>query len=353
MLYNLLFNHFQYFSIDFALTRAILAVLFSIIICLVLGPCCIKILKLSQKTGQPIREDGPSSHLSKAGTPTMGGIIIIFSSIISCLFVTNLRIPHIWTILLVMISFSFIGFLDDYKKIRKNHHGGISALKKLLLQSAISVLAICLIYYHSEAKDSFSVLSIPFFDITFDIKYFYIFFATFVIVGSSNAVNLTDGLDGLAASTVAIAMFSFGIIAYFISRSYDIHFGGYFGEVAVLCGAIAGGCIGFLYFNRNPAKVFMGDTGSLSLGGCLGLISIITKQELLLVIIGVVFVIETLSVIIQVTYFRYTGGKRIFLMAPLHHHFEQKGLSEPKILTYFCGIALIFSVIGLSSLKYI
>ncbi|HJK86277.1 MAG TPA: phospho-N-acetylmuramoyl-pentapeptide-transferase [Candidatus Megaira endosymbiont of Nemacystus decipiens] len=352
MLYNLLFNHFQSFSIDFTLIRAVLAVLSSTIICLVLGPCCIKILKLYQKTGQPIREDGPSSHLSKAGTPTMGGIIIIFSSIISCLFVTNLRNPYIWTILLVMISFAFIGFLDDYKKIRKNHHGGISALKKLLLQSLISVVAIYLIYYYSDAKDNFSALSIPFFDVTFDIKYFYIFFATFVVVGSSNAVNLTDGLDGLAASTVAIATFSFGIIAYFISNDPYVSSVS-IAEVGVLCGAIAGGCIGFLYFNRNPAKIFMGDTGSLSLGGCLGLISIITKQELLLVIIGAVFVIETLSVIIQVTYFRYTGGKRIFLMAPLHHHFEQKGLSELKILTYFCSIALIFSIIGLLSLKYI
>ena len=268
----------------------------------------------------------------------------------------NLGNPYIWINLFVLLSFAVLGFLDDYKKIAKNNHIGVSPKTKLFFQLLISMIAALLTNYYFDSAFSTSI-SIPFVkNYLLELSYLYLPFAMLVITGSSNAVNLTDGLDGLASGTITIATLAFGIIAYIAASNFPssshIIFTPLSAEITILCSAIIGSCLGFLWFNANPAEIFMGDTSSLALGATLGIISIMTKQELLLVIIGGIFVIETLSVIIQVYYFKKTGGKRVFLMTPIHHHFEKRGWAEPKIMIRFCTISFLLALLGLLSIIY-
>lgn len=336
--------------------RSGLSLFLSLFLCFVCGPWLIRTLRQNQKFGQPIRDDGPESHLAKAGTPTMGGLMIIGSSLISTLLFANLENPYIWIVLFVLLSYGFLGFMDDYLKVIKKNPKGVSGKSKLLAQLVVGIAACLAIKYYADPQYA-TKLTFPFFKhLLLDLGYFYIPFAAIVIIGSSNAVNLTDGLDGLAIVPIVIAAGCFGIISYLVGSYFYANYlqvihVAHAGELMVLCGAIIGGGLGFLWYNAQPAEVFMGDTGSLSLGGALGVVSVITKHELVLAIIGGLFVIETLSVIIQVYYFKLTGGKRFFMMAPLHHHFEKKGWSESKVVTRFWIVAVIFAIIGLSSLK--
>ncbi|MES2215308.1 MAG: phospho-N-acetylmuramoyl-pentapeptide-transferase [Pseudomonadota bacterium] len=332
------------------------AVALSLILCFVFGPCLIRYLHKKQKFGQPIRSDGPESHLLKSGTPTMGGLLIIGSVTISTLLFSDLTNPYIWTVLFVLIGYGSLGFMDDYFKVTKKNTKGVSGKMKLLVQFIIAFISCIVIQYFANPLNS-TILVFPFFKhLLLDLGYFYLPFVAIVIIGSSNAVNLTDGLDGLATVPIAIAAGCFCIISYLVGSSvYSnylqvIHVQGA-AELSVFCAAIIGGSLGFLWYNAQPAEVFMGDTGSLSLGGAIGVISVITKHELVLAIIGGLFVIETLSVIIQVYYFKFSGGKRFFKMAPIHHHFEKSGWSESKVVARFWIIAVIFALIGLSSLK--
>ncbi len=360
MLYNILVPFAHKFHIANLFTyisfRSGLAILVSTALSLYIGPKLIRYLRDMQKNGQPIRDDGPASHFSKAGTPTMGGLMILGSTTLTTLLLANLSNPYIWIVLFVLVSFGILGFIDDYKKISKNNYRGVSGRIKLVIQFVISALAFIAILYFSRPEFA-TQLAFPFFkNLFWDLGYFYIPFAMVVIIGSSNAVNLTDGLDGLAIGSIAIAVASFGLISYLVGNSIYANYlqiihVPHVGELTVLCAAIIGSSLGFLWYNAQPAEIFMGDTGSLSLGGVIGTISVITKHELVLCIIGGVFVIETLSVIIQVFYFKRTGGKRIFLMAPLHHHFEKKGWPESKVVIRFWILAIVFALIGLSSLK--
>ncbi len=332
------------------------AILTSLIICFIFGNKIISWLKSISLEGQPIREDGPESHLlTKKGTPTMGGLMILVSMLISSLLWADITNKFVWITLFVTIGYGFLGFIDDYEKLTKRTHAGIRGKTKLFWLTVIALIAI---YFISDnlPQGSQTHLAFPFVkNYMLDLSYFFFAFTVVVIIGSSNAVNLTDGLDGLAIVPVMIAVCCFGLIAYLVGNS---NYSSYLqlqpvpnaGELAIVCGAILGSGLGFLWFNAPPAQVFMGDTGSLSLGGMLGTMAVITKHEIVLSIIGGLFVMETLSVIIQVTYFKKTG-KRIFLMAPIHHHFEKKGWNESKVVIRFWIIAVIFALIGLSTLK--
>ena len=360
MIYNLLLPYASKWHIanlmHYITFRSLLAMALSALICFIFGPCIIVALRKWQKFGQPIRGDGPQSHAKKAGTPTMGGLMILGSTIISTLLLADLRSIYIWTVLFVMCVYGFLGFWDDYLKVSKQNTNGVAGKKKLIVQLVVALIA-CYIIQTQSVHDHNMHLAIPFSKSMFlDLGYFYLPFAAIVIIGSSNAVNLTDGLDGLAIVPIAIAAGAFGIISYLVGNSIyanylQVIYVPNIGELTVLCGAIIGASIGFLWFNAQPAEIFMGDTGSLALGGTLGTISVITKHELVLAIIGGVFVMETLSVIIQVYYFKATGGKRVFKMAPIHHHFEQSGWSESKVVIRFWIMAVIFAIVGLSSLK--
>lgn len=359
MLYNILLpyihnshiaNLFHYITF-----RSGFAVLVTLSFSFLIGPRLIKFLQALQKYGQPIRLDGPESHQAKAGTPTMGGIMIILSSCCSTLLLADLTNKYIWITLFGFISFGIIGFLDDYAKVTKNNHYGVKDKSKLLLQGIISLIVYILLEYTIDIPSH--MLNIPFLkNLSMDLGYLYIFFAIFVIVGASNAVNLTDGLDGLATVPIALTAGSFALISYLVgnliySNYLQLDYIPNTGELTIFCASIVGSCLGFLWFNAQPAEVFMGDTGSLSLGGVLGIISVITKHEIVLGIVGGLFVIETISVIMQVYYFKATKGKRIFKMAPLHHHFEKSGWAESKVVIRFWIISIIFVLIGLSSLK--
>ena len=360
MIYNLLLPYASKWHLanlmHYITFRSLLAMALSAILCFIFGPYIIAALRRLQKFGQPIREDGPQSHAKKAGTPTMGGLMILGSTIISTILLADLRSIYIWTVLFVMCSYGFLGFWDDYLKVSKRNTQGVRGRVKLLVQLIVALIA-CYLIQSQSVGDHNTHLAIPFFKNVFlDLGYFYLPFAAIVIIGSSNAVNLTDGLDGLAIVPIAIAAGAFAIITYLVGNSIyanylQVIYVPNIGELTVLCSALIGASIGFLWFNAQPAEVFMGDTGSLALGGTLGAISVITKHELVLAIIGGVFVMETLSVIIQVYYFKLTGGKRVFKMAPIHHHFEQSGWSESKVVIRFWIMAVIFAVIGLSSLK--
>jgi phospho-N-acetylmuramoyl-pentapeptide-transferase len=346
-----LFNLFRYLT--FRTGGAVLTALF---VCFVLGPRVIAWLKKKQREGQPIREDGPQSHLlTKKGTPTMGGVLILLSLAVSTLLWADLRNPYVWIVLFVTIGFGAIGFGDDFLKLTRRSHRGLHGKGKLIGQFAIALLATLAIVYVAPAETE-THLAVPFFkDLLVNLSWFFLPFAVFVMVGASNAVNLTDGLDGLAIVPVMIVAACFALIAYLVgntvfSNYLEIHYVVGTGELAVFCGALVGAGLGFLWFNAPPAMVFMGDTGSLSCGGALGGIAVITKHELVLAIIGGLFVVETVSVMIQVFYYKRTG-KRVFLMAPLHHHFEQKGWAEPTIVIRFWIIALVLALIGLSTLK--
>jgi len=332
------------------------AVVTALFISFIAGPAIIEWLKSKQAEGQPIRIDGPEGHLlRKKGTPTMGGFLILLAIIVSTLLWADLANPYVWVTLLVTLGFGGIGFFDDYKKLTRRSSSGLSSRGKLAAQIALSAAASVAVIWVTHMPLG-SSLAVPFFkSVLIDIGWFYVAVAVVVITGASNAVNLTDGLDGLAIVPAMIAAGCFALIAYltgnavFASYLQINHVPGA-GELSVFCGAMVGAALGFLWFNAPPAMVFMGDTGSLSIGGALGVISVITKHELVLAIIGGLFVLETVSVIVQVASFKLTG-KRVFRMAPLHHHFEKKGWQEPTIVIRFWIIASILAIAGLATLK--
>ena len=347
---SLFFNLFRYITF-----RTGGAIFTSLIICFILGPYIIRWLKKKQKGASNIREDLPEQHLVKAGTPTMGGFLILISVIISTLLWADLTNQYMWIVMLVTVGFGAIGFVDDYLKLTGQNSKGLSGKLKLLFQIIIGVIAAVWFLKITEEPIAHG-LAVPFFkDLLINLSWFFIPFSVFVLVGSSNAVNLTDGLDGLAIVPVMIAASCFGLIAYLVGNSIysqylQLHYVAGSGELTIFCGALVGASLGFLWFNAPPAMVFMGDTGSLSMGGALGAVSIITKHEIVLAIIGGLFVLETVSVIVQVISYK-TTGKRVFAMAPLHHHFEKKGWAESTIVIRFWIIAMILALVGLATLK--
>ncbi len=322
----------------------------------IFGPGLITALKVRQGKGQPIREDGPASHLlEKQGTPTMGGVMILMAWSTATLLWANLSNHYVWIVFWVTMLFGMIGFYDDFLKVSRQDHHGFPGRIRLLLEVVIAAVATYLVM--ALGKEPFaSSLTIPFFkDTLIYLGPFFIVVGILVIVGSGNAVNLTDGLDGLAIVPVMIAACTFGLIAYLVgnvnfSEYLQIHYVPGTGELAVVCGALLGAGLGFLWFNAPPAMIFMGDTGSLALGGMLGSIALVTKHELVLAIVGGLFVLEAVSVIVQVASYKMTG-KRVFRMAPLHHHFEQKGWKEPTIVIRFWIISVVLALIGLATLK--
>jgi len=346
----LLFNLFRYITV-----RSGGAFLTALVISFVMGPRVIAWLKSKQGEGQPIRTDGPESHLKKKGTPTMGGFLILMALSISTLCWMDLSNGFVWITLFVTMGFGAVGFADDYRKLTRRSHKGVSGRKRLLIEAAIAGIAAVLIV-QLTGDGLATKFALPFLkNALFEFGVFFVPVAMFVIVGASNSVNLTDGLDGLAIVPAMIAAGSFGLIAYLagnvVYANYlQIHHVPGTGELLVFCSALIGAGLGFLWFNAPPAMVFMGDTGSLAIGAALGTISVITKNEVVLAIIGGVFVLETVSVIVQVASFKLTG-KRVFRMAPIHHHFEKKGWHEPTIVIRFWIIAVILAMVGLSTRK--
>lgn len=342
------FNVFQYLTL-----RVILGILTALIIAFVVGPMMIR--RLRQYQGQPIRDDGPQTHLVKAGTPTMGGALIIVAMAVSTFLWSDLSNLYVWIALATLVMFGAIGFVDDYRKIVKQDPKGLSAKEKYGYQTAAGLFIAIVLYLTAETPAE-TQLIVPFFkDIAIDMGLMFIVFTYLVIVGSSNAVNLTDGLDGLAIMPTVLVGGALGIFAY---AAGNFKFAEYLvipyiagvGEVAIFCGAMVGAGLGFLWFNTYPAQVFMGDVGALALGAALGVVAVIVRHELVLFIMGGVFVVETLSVAIQVMSFKLTG-RRVFRMAPLHHHYELKGWAEPKIIVRFWIITLILVLVGLATLK--
>ncbi len=332
------------------------AVLTGLLFSLIFGNFLITKLSNIQPSGQPIREDGPQSHIiAKKGTPTMGGLLIILSVIVSTILWGDLTNNFIWISILTILLFGFIGFIDDYKKITNNSSNGVSSRVRIFFQVIFSLFITYLIINNLNPDISNS-MTFPFFkNLIIDFGIFYFFISIFIIIGSANAVNLTDGLDGLAIVPVMIVAMSFSFISYVAG---NILFSDYLlikyisgaGELSVFCGSLIGAALGFLWFNAPPAKVFMGDTGSLALGASLGSISVMCKHEILLAIIGGLFVLETMSVVVQVIIYKFTG-KRVFLMAPLHHHFEKKGWPESTIVIRFWIITIVLALIGLATLR--
>ena len=360
----MLFNIFTQFVDQFSVLNVFRYITFrtggammtSLIVSFVCGPYIIKWLKARQIEGQPIRRDGPESHiLTKAGTPTMGGFMILLALVAATLLWADLRNGYVWAALSVTVGYGLIGFFDDYIKVSRKDSKGLSGKLKLVLQIIIAATATIWITSLTSSPLATS-LALPFLkSVLIDLGWFFVAFAVLVMVGASNAVNLTDGLDGLAIGPVMIAASVFAIISYLVGNSIfseylQVHYVPGVGELAVFCGALVGAGLGFLWFNAPPAMVFMGDTGSLSMGGALGSVSVITKHELVLAIVGGLFVLETISVIVQVVSFKLTG-KRVFQMAPLHHHFEKKGWAEPTIVIRFWIIAMILALAGLATLK--
>ncbi len=343
------FNVFQYLTL-----RAILGVLTALIISFVVGPVMIRRLSHYQ-IGQTVRDDGPESHLSKAGTPTMGGALILVAIGISTLLWSDLGNRYVWVALLVTFAFGIIGFVDDYKKLVKRDPRGLIARYKYFWQSVAGLAAALFLYYTAENPVE-TQLIIPFVkDVVIDLGFGYVLLTYFVIVGTSNSVNLTDGLDGLAILPAVMVAGGLGVFAYLagnavFAKYLGIPFVPGVGEMVVLCGSLMGAGLGFLWFNTYPAQVFMGDVGALALGAALGVIAVLVRQELALVIMGGVFVMETVSVILQVVSYKLTG-RRIFRMAPLHHHFELKGWPEPRVIVRFWIVTIILVLVGLASLK--
>jgi phospho-N-acetylmuramoyl-pentapeptide-transferase len=346
-----IFNLFNYITV-----RAGGAFFTALIFGFIFGRPLINLLRKRQKKGQPIREDGPQSHIvSKAGTPTMGGLLILSALLVSTLLWARLDNGFVWMVLFVTAAFGVIGFVDDYEKVTKMHHKGVSGKVRLFIGFAIALIAsFWAAWLHPP--DLTGQLAVPLFkNLLIDLGIFFVPFAALVIVGAANAVNLTDGLDGLAIMPVMIAAGTLGVIAYAVGRVdfteyLEVHYVPGTGEILVFCAGLIGGGLGFLWYNAPPAAVFMGDTGSLALGGALGAIAVACKHEIVLAIVGGLFVVEALSVIIQVFYFKRTG-KRVFLMAPIHHHFEKQGWAEPQIVIRFWIISLILALIGLATLK--
>jgi len=345
------FNVFRYITF-----RTGGAVVTALVVVFLFGPTIISSLRVRQGKGQPIRSDGPPSHLvSKIGTPTMGGLMILSGLLVSTLLWANLTNPYVWIVLGVTLGFGLVGFYDDYLKVTKQSHKGFSGRTRFVIEAVIAAAA-CLAIAQLGRPPLATSLVFPFVKgLVLDLGVFFLIFGAVVIVGAGNAVNLTDGLDGLAIVPVMIAAASFGMIAYlsgnFLFSEYlQIHHVAGTGELAVLCGSVIGAGLGFLWFNAPPASIFMGDTGSLSLGGMLGAVAVATKHEIVLAVIGGLFVLEAVSVIVQVASFRLTG-KRVFKMAPIHHHFEQLGWTEPQIVIRFWIISVVLALAGLSTLK--
>ncbi|MGV8832017.1 MAG: phospho-N-acetylmuramoyl-pentapeptide-transferase [Devosia sp.] len=345
------FNVFRY--ITFRTAGAVITALFFVFM---FGPGMIAVLRLKQGKGQPIREDGPAGHLlTKKGTPTMGGLMILSGAVFSTLLWANLSNGYVWVVLFVTLGFGAVGFYDDYLKVKRMSHNGFGGRQRLLIEALIAGLAAYAISYLNSGVYSNSLL-FPFVkDLALNMGYFYVLFGGFVVVAAGNSVNLTDGLDGLAIVPVMVAAACFALIAYLVG---SVSFSDYLllnyvpgtGELSVVCGALIGAGLGFLWFNAPPAQIFMGDTGSLALGGALGSIAVATKHEIVLAIIGGLFVLETVSVIVQVVSFRLTG-KRVFRMAPIHHHFEHLGWTESQVVIRFWIISFVLALIGLSTLK--
>jgi phospho-N-acetylmuramoyl-pentapeptide-transferase len=359
VLYYLLYplrNHVQAFNVFRYITfRGAMAIVTALLLSWFLGPAFIRMLR-RLSVGQNIRDVGPKAHLVKAGTPTMGGLLILFAVIVPTLLWATLDNPYIWMVILVTIAFGLIGFLDDYLKVRNRRNLGLTARTKLLLQIlAAAVMGVALLLLpHGYGFDS--TLTFPFVKrLVLHLGALYIPFVVIVLVGVSNAVNLTDGLDGLAIGCTIVAASTYAVFTYIagnrvIAGYLQVSYVPGVGEVAVFCGALVGASLGFLWFNSHPAEVFMGDVGSLSIGAAIGSVAVLGKQEILLVVVGGVFVLEALSVIIQVTSFKLTG-KRVFRMAPLHHHFELSGWAEPKVIVRFWILSILFALLSLSTLK--
>lgn len=332
------------------------ALLTALLFVFLFGPQIIRSLRVRQGKGQPIRTDGPEGHLlKKQGTPTMGGLMILSGVTFSTLLWGNLHNTYVWVVLTVTLVYGAVGLYDDYLKVTRQSAAGFRGRIKIVIETAIALIATWVIASVGEAPLS-TALTIPFFkNVLIHLGWFFVPFGAFIIVGAGNAVNLTDGLDGLAIVPVMIAAATFGFIAYFVgnalfSEYLQIHFVQGTGELAVICGALVGAGLGFLWFNAPPAQIFMGDTGSLALGGALGTIAVATKHELVLAIVGGLFVLEAVSVIVQVASFRLTG-KRVFRMAPLHHHYEEKGWAESTVVIRFWIIAVVLALAGLATLK--
>jgi phospho-N-acetylmuramoyl-pentapeptide-transferase len=350
-------NHFTFLNIFSYLTfRTVGAIMTALFIAFMIGRPLIAKLRSLQGEGQPIRDDGPETHFKKKGTPTMGGALILIAFGVSTLLWARLDNPYVWICLFVIFGFAGVGFIDDYAKLTKRSHNGVSGKIRLAIKTTIALLATIAIVYFNQDPATATDLALPFFkNLVVPLGVFYYLFGAFVMVGTANAVNLTDGLDGLAIGPVMIALACFGLIIYLVSNAVfanylHLHFIRGSGEVAVLCGALIGGSLGFLWYNAPPAMVFMGDTGSLSAGGALGVMAVIAKHEIVLAIIGGLFVLETVSVMIQVASFKMTG-KRVFRMAPIHHHFEKLGWAETTVVFRFWIIAIILALVGLSTLK--
>ena len=359
MIYNFIYDlisEYPFLNIFKYLTfRCGAAFITSIIISFLAGPFIIRYLKKKQKIGQPIRDDGPKWQIeAKKGTPTMGGTLILLALISSTLLWADIYNKYVWLILFVTFSFGMIGFIDDYIKLSRNSYKGLSSLLKIIFQVSIALIFTLVLFTLSEDHNTF--LSFPVFkNMLIDLGYFWFIFSILVVVGSSNAVNLTDGLDGLAIVPIIIVASTFAIISYIVGNSIfsnylNLSYIEGIGELAIFCAALVGAGLGFLWFNAPPAKVFMGDTGSLAAGGSIGAISVMTKNEILLAIAGGLFVLEAISVIVQVTSYKLTK-KRVFRMAPLHHHFEQKGWSESTIVIRFWIISIILAMASLVTLK--
>ena len=344
------FNLFRYITF-----RAGGAFLTALLFGFLFGPPLILTLRRRQSRGQPIRADGPTTHLSKAGTPTMGGLLIVGALLSATLLWARLDNPYVWLVMLVTLAFGLIGFADDYAKVSRGNVKGVPGRVRLALGFGIALAASVWAGWHHPAELQWQLALPVFKDVLVDLGLIFVPFAMIVIVGAANAVNLTDGLDGLAIMPVMIAAAALGVIAYTVGRTdfteyLGLHYVPGTGEILIFVAGLVGGGLGFLWYNAPPAAVFMGDTGSLALGGALGAIAVATKHELVLGIIGGLFVAEALSVIVQVLYFKRTG-KRVFLMAPIHHHYEKKGWAEPTIVIRFWIIALILAIIGLATLK--
>ncbi|HIC85656.1 MAG TPA: phospho-N-acetylmuramoyl-pentapeptide-transferase [Desulfobacterales bacterium] len=357
MLFKLIYGFHEYLSVlnvfRYITFRTILATLTALLICFIFGGWVISRLKALQ-VGQFIREDGPPNHKTKEGTPTMGGCLIVPAVMISTLLWASPTNLYTWVVLFVAISFGAIGFADDYLKVKRRNSKGLGVRMKFFLQILASAIVALVLYYYPGFDTR---VYMPFFKtVAPDLGWAYIPLAMFIIVGASNAVNLTDGLDGLAIGPITIAFGCYLVFSYLaghvkIASYLQIPYMAGAGELAVVCGAVVGAGLGFLWFNAYPAEVFMGDVGSLSLGAILGTVALITKQELVLILVGGLFVFEALSVIFQVAYFKLTGGQRIFRMAPVHHHFELKGWPEPKVIVRFWIISIILALLAMSTLK--
>ncbi len=332
------------------------AVVTALIFVFLFGSPIIDLLRLKQGKGQPIRSDGPQSHLvTKKGTPTMGGLMILSGLLVSTLLWANPANPYVWIVLGVTLAFGGIGFYDDYLKVTKQTHAGFSGRTRLIVEALVAIVAVTALIQLGRAPVSTSLV-FPFFkDLAINLGWGFVLLGAFVIIGAGNAVNLTDGLDGLAIVPVMIAAASFGLISYLVGNALfaeylQIRYVSGTGELAVLCGAVIGAGLGFLWFNAPPASIFMGDTGSLSLGGLLGTVAVAIKHEIVLAVVGGLFVLEAVSVIVQVISFKLTG-KRVFKMAPIHHHYEQLGWTEPQIVIRFWIVAVVLALAGLATLK--